>query len=181
STSASSTARKPRSTACATRSRSCRPNNGSSARTTKAILPTSTSSDPRSSPISKQGLASQGVPGPAACAGQRGLGSRDHLSFGSACAVLRSRRGRRQDLLVLGVVLGVAEPGRYEEQIVVHFGPGEGLAELGNELPFFEMAGEDLELPEVLRRRLAHQVAAGALLAVLVEPLADHLVDGLGL
>src|SRR5262249_44429177 len=57
-----------------------------------------------------------------------------------------SRGRRRQDLLVFGAVLGVAEFGGGDEEVVVHFGPGEGLAELGDELALLEVAGQDLEL-----------------------------------
>src|SRR5262249_53918179 len=67
------------------------------------------------------------------------------------------------------------------EQVVVHFGPGEGLAELGDELPLPQVAGQDLQLLEVVGRRLAHQVTARTLFAVLVQALANHFVDRFGL
>src|SRR5262249_45170340 len=93
----------------------------------------------------------------------------------------RSGGRRRQDFLVLGAVLRLSELGRHDQEIVVHFGPGEGLAELGHELTLLEVPCQDLQLFEVLHRRLAHQEAPRTLLPVLLQPLPDHLVDGLGL
>src|SRR5260370_24376871 len=88
----------------------------------------------------------------------------------------RSRRRRRQALVVFRAILRLTELGWHDQQVIVHFWFGEGLAELGGELPLLEMARQDLELLEVVSRRLAYQVAAGTLLAVLVQPLANHLV-----
>ena len=51
-----------------------------------------------------------------------------------------SRRRGGQDFLVLGVVLGLAQLGRDDEQVVVHLALGEGLADLGQELAFLEVA-----------------------------------------
>src|SRR5581483_2093929 len=61
-----------------------------------------------------------------------------------------SRGRRRQDLLVLGAILGGADLGGDDEEVVVHLGLGEGLAELGHELPFLQVPQEDLELLHVL-------------------------------
>src|SRR5262249_50396041 len=46
---------------------------------------------------------------------------------------IQSRRRGGQDLLVLGVIFRLPELGRHDQQILIHFGLGEGLAELGDE------------------------------------------------
>src|SRR5688572_12521849 len=87
-----------------------------------------------------------------------------------------SRRRRRQDLLVLALVLRLAHLRREDQQVVLHLTLRKRLSELGDELALLEVAVEELELLEVLRRGLADKVAARALFAVLLEPLLDHLV-----
>src|SRR5688500_17497156 len=93
----------------------------------------------------------------------------------------QSRRRGRQDLLVLALVLRLAQLRGEDQQVVVHLGLRERLADLGDELALLEVAVQELELLEVLGGGLADEVPAGALLAVLLEPLLDDLVSGLPL
>src|SRR5262249_13107960 len=91
-------------------------------------------------------------------------------------------RGRSgQDFFVLGAVFGAAELGGYYPQVVVHLALGEGLAELGHELPFLEVTRQDLQRLDVIRWRLAHQVTSRPFLECFLEPLLDNAADGLRL
>src|SRR5262249_28740745 len=76
----------------------------------------------------------------------------------------RSRRRRRQNLLVLRPIFRLTRFRFDDQKVVVHFLLDEGLAELGQELAFLQVAGENLELLDIVGRGLAHEVAGGAFL-----------------
>ena len=69
---------------------------------------------------------------------------------------------------------------RDDGQVVVHFVAGKNLAELRDEQPFAQMAGELGQAVAVLLGGVAHQVAEGAFLPSLLQASANDLVDRLG-
>src|SRR5919109_1819680 len=87
----------------------------------------------------------------------------------------KSRRRDGQNLLVLGVVVVLSEPGGNEDEVLIHLVAGEDLAELGDEQLGAEMAGELLKLADIVCRRFAHQVAERPLLLRFGEPRANDL------
>src|SRR5207253_9090492 len=74
-----------------------------------------------------------------------------------------------------GRVLGVAQPGLHQEQVVVHFLAREGLAELGEELTLPEVADQEPQLADVPGRRFPDQEPVGADLAVPLDRKSTRL------
>ena len=68
---------------------------------------------------------------------------------------------------------------RHDHQILGHFRAREQFAELGDEQPRLQMAGQLLQLPHIFSRRVPHEIADWPFLPRLVEPSPDHLDDRL--
>src|SRR5262245_28927392 len=86
---------------------------------------------------------------------------------------LKSWWRRWEDFFVLRIVFRAVVAGGNNRQVIVHLIPRENLAELGDKPVFRQMAGELLEVLDVVRRSVPDQVAERAFLLGLCQAGAD--------
>src|SRR5262245_12775025 len=89
--------------------------------------------------------------------------------------------GRRwQDFLILRRVFEIVVTRGHDRQVVVHLVTSKDLAELRDEQSLRHVAGELLQVLDVVGGRFTHQVAEGTLLLGLRQTRANDLRDRLG-